>query len=253
MRNPKRLPLDARLLLAVAAALCVLYLTALAREARSEAVEFSVPEVCPTCPLVLGDLSLQLYQNGAPIADPGVTLTEQTNGREYTLDNLPDVAAGSGDRLHAAWEVDGVRYGYSWPLETRTPQALVFTSTVRPIPGQLRVAVGDTLPVPSVRVVGLSSDPTGSSVTFSMSQGSGPPKVNAQPAVVSDVDQAVGGSWEMTLKYNWSPTDTDTAENYRGWFVVTFPSATCGPGGASPCVSTYPADRSLRIQIISQP
>lgn len=196
--------------------------------------------------IVKGDLAMTLYQDGAPIADPGITVAEQANGRDYLIAGAPDAAAGSSTDYCLTWAYDGFNLAYCWPQATRTPQAVVWRADWRAIPDRLEMSAGDLAIPAQLRVRGLSSDPTGSAVTFSMRKASGGVAVvNAEAATIADIDletDPVTGeeTWTALLTYQWQDGDTDTAGDFRGWFVVTFP-------GALPF--TFPPSRNLVVRI----
>lgn len=196
--------------------------------------------------IVKADLGLTLYQDGEPIADPGITVAEQPNGLDYLIDGLPEASAGSVSTFALTWYYDGHGYNYAWPQATRTPQAVAWRADWRAIPERLEMGAGDLAVPVQLRVRGLSSNPTGSVVTFSMRKASGGSAVvAAETATIADIDletDPVTGeeTWTALLTYQWQDGDTDTAGDFRGWFVVTFP-------GALPF--TFPPSRNLVVRI----
>lgn len=199
-----------------------------------------------TAGIVKGDLAMTLYQNGAPIADPGITVTEQANARDYLIAGAPDAAAGSSTDFCLTWAFDGFFHAYCWPQATRTPQAVVWREDWKAIPERLEMSSGDLAIPAQLRVSGLASNPTGSEVTFSMRKSSGGAAVvDAEAATIADIDletDPVTGeqTWAALLTYQWQAGDTDVVGEYRGWFVVTFP-------GSLPL--TLPPSRSLQVRI----
>lgn len=196
--------------------------------------------------IVKGDLSMTLYQDGAPIADPGITVTEQPNGLDYLIDGLPEAAAGSVTVYALTWYFDGHGLNYSWPTITRTPQAVAWRADWRAIPDRLELGAGDLAIPVQLRVSGLAADPTGSAVAFTMRRSSGGAAVvDAESGAISDIDAEVDPvtgeeTWTALLTYSWQDGDTDAAGEYRGWFVVTFP-------GSLPL--TLPPSKSIQVRI----
>ncbi len=234
----------------IRAALVVVAFLFFAAALPAEEFEVRFDNACAGLPLAKIDLNLEWIQDGAVISEPsGVTLTVHTGDRTYTLSGLPDVAAGSGTRFSVTFQACGSVGVYAWPQQTRTPQSVVFRGTFRPRQAEIRR--GDTLPALSLEVTGLGSDPTGSTVTFSMAEDPEDlvPIVNAGPAVLSNIDQAADGSWNTTATYNWSASDTTQAGRFSAWFTITFPVADCGPAANEPCISTWPPDRNISVRI----
>jgi hypothetical protein len=224
-----------RLILAVA-------LATLAAPAVSE--QFTAPLAAPG--VVKADLDPVLYLNGAAIADPGWTLAEAANGRDYTFDDLPDVAAGAGDRYALCWSHLGDSACYLWPQETRTPQAVRWEQRFVPTPEVIRIGTGDTAIPVQLTITGLASDPTGSAVAFSMRRSSGGAAViDGAAATLADVDQVVDPvtaevTWTAEVVYDFTAEDTEVAGEYRSWFTLTFPL-----GG----VMTAPPTRDRKVSI----
>jgi len=190
------------------------------------------------------DLSAVLYQDSAPVAIPGgVAVVAHPNGRDYTWTGLPDVAAGIGTTYELTWDTPGGSvYQYRWPHETRTPQAVIWTSTFQVAIDPLQVGINDTLPTIQIDVLGLAADPTGAIATFSMRKPSFANKITNAPAtIVAIAFDVVTGTWTATAEYQWVAGDTDTNGLYDSWFTVNFVT-----GG----IMTWPPDRSLNVEIV---
>ena len=196
--------------------------------------------------IVKGDLSIQLYEDGAPVADPGITITEQPNGRDYEFAALPDPAPGSSTAYVLTWEYLGVPGSYAWPLGTRTPQAVEWRQVFRPSPSVWEMGVGDTAIPGQLEVEGLASDPTGSGVTFSMRKRvGGTVVVDEAAATLADVTEVIDpvtleSTWTAVVTYDFVPADTATAGEYRAWFTITY------PGGG---VMTAPPAKDIQVAI----
>ena len=81
--------------------------------------------------------------------------------------------------------------------------------------------VDDTLPDLQLDVTGLSSNPTGSTVKFSMwCGGSTTATVDAATAAISNIE-LVGTTYSATLIYDWIAADTATAGSCLGRFHLT--------------------------------
>lgn len=169
-------------------------------------------------------LTPQLYLNGTPTSDPGVVLTEMANGLDYRFTALPNVTAGSTDVYSWVWEYNDVGYSYTWPAQTRTPQAVINRVSYQVQTNPLEIAAGATLPSASVLVTGLSSDPTGGTATFTLSASSGTSVITAAAASLSDIDQDAAGAWEVTLTHDWTTVETGSLSGtYYGRFTLTLP------------------------------
>lgn len=174
--------------------------------------------------VVKGDLSVQLYEDGAPIADPGITLSGMANNLDYQFSDLPDVEAGETTIYSWVWEYNNVGYSYTWPAQTRTPQSVINRVSYQIQTNPLEIAAGATLPSASVRVTGLSSDPTGGSVTFTLTTSAGTAILTGVTASLSDIDQDTSGAWEVTLTHPWLTSETSTLSGvYYGRFTLTLP------------------------------
>ena len=191
--------------------------------------------------VVKADLSAQLYQDGAPIADPGVTLVAMANDLDYRLEDLPDAVAGESTVYSLVWEYNGVGYSYAWPAQTRTPQAVVNRVAVEISRNPLELAAGATLPSAAVAVRGLSSDPTGATATFDLTQ-DGVTILDGVAASLIDVDQAADGTWSFTASHDWLTAETAGLEgSYSGRFTVTF--------GSGAVIVAPPAPNSLQVVV----
>lgn len=177
--------------------------------------------------LVKADLTFQLYQGdlSTEVADPGVVLVEDTGTGWYQWTNLPDVATGD-DQYHFRWTY--VTTGYSgthtWPLETRTPQAIVNRLSYSVTQNPLELFAGATVPSISLTIKGLAADPTGATATFTLWTNMGTATLTAVAATVSDIDQLADGTWEAVVTHEWTTVETAALSGtYYGRFTVTLP------------------------------
>lgn len=203
--------------------------------------------------LVKADLALELRECTGPvdaladcptISDAAVTVTEAATGH-YLVAPLPDAVAGSLTSYVLLGTADSVPFQYVWPRGTITPQS---TSSVvsYSIPAITILAAGDTLPAVDVTVSGLSSDPTGATITFNLWAINGTLILDDVPATLVDSTAQVGGTWRATFRHNWTELETSglattKTENYYGRFTVTFAA-----GGV---MTIPPAPNSLQVRV----
>lgn len=202
-----------------------------------------------TSGLVKADLDLTLFRVAGDggtfdnIADPGITVTEDPAASGfYVIDELPDADADADYVWTLAFtDPDGRSFTYTWPARTRQPQSLVWAQTYQIVPSTATLSVGDTLPSLQMTVTGLSSDPTGASVAFSMFKQSGAIVIDSAAASLSNIssveDEDTGVvSWSCVLTYEWAADDIDTAGTFYGRFRITFAGGdilTAPPGRTS--------------------
>jgi hypothetical protein len=171
-----------------------------------------------------------------------------TSGLWYELAGLPDAAPGSGEAYALSFVRLGVPYAAEWPLVAQTvqPQAVSHQTGFVPTASQLELAAGDLLPFAEATVVGLTSDPTGATVTFTMRGSSGTAVIDAVAAELADATPYVGHDgetrWRALLRYRWASGDTDVADDYQYSFRITFP-------GSPPRPLTIPPPRSWPARI----
>lgn len=193
------------------------------------------------------DLSPVLYlceEGSACVSEPttSITLVAQPNGIHYRWENLPDVESGTGTYRAVVWDHDGVFGVYSWPNTTRTPQSLIAAVAHRVSISPLELAVGSTFPPIATTIHGLTSDPTGSTATFTMWSRSSTPLLDDVSATCDDVDAHTDGTWSLTCKHEWTALETaDPCLDCKGRFTVTL------PGGE--ILGSPPSPNELRIVI----
>jgi hypothetical protein len=204
--------------------------------------------------LVIGDLGeLTLADTSTspptPLSTAAVTLTAWgTSGLWYELAGLPDAAAGSGDSYALSFERLGAVYAAEWPLVAQSlqPQAVSHQVGFVPTAARLELAAGDLLPFAEATVVGLTSDPTGAAVTFTLLDSTGTAAIDAAAAELADATSYVGHDgatrWRALLRYRWATGDTDDAGDYTYSFRITFP-------GSPPRPLTIPPPRSWPARI----
>jgi hypothetical protein len=176
----------------------------------------------------------------ADIADPGITVTENGATGDYVFDALPDLAAGEDYIWTLTVESpNGEIWWYKWPRRTSTPQAIAWEFQYGVVAGSNVLAVGDTTPDLQVDVTGLSSDPTASTVTWSM-WCDGTLTIDGAAGAVSNIT-ATGSTFSATLTYDWVAANTATAGNCEGRFKVVF------AGGD---VASLPPGRTVPVTIL---
>lgn len=197
--------------------------------------------------LAKGDITFQLYQGGlsSPVADPGITLSESSElPGWYTWEDLPDVEAGATQYL-LLWEYATTGYGghYVWPLETRTPQAIINRVSFSVTQNPLDIGAGATIPSVSTLVTGLAADPTGGSATFTLwNAATNAVVLSAVPATLADIDQLADGTWEVSLTHDWLAAETSSLSgSYYGRFTLTL------PGGGVLIVPPAPGRLQVRV------
>lgn len=206
--------------------LCLALLSFVACPGASGAEETS-PFPLGASGLAKGEVTFQLYLGDltTEVADPGVVLVEDAGTGWYQWTDLPDVAAG-GDQYHFRWvyAVTGYSGTHTWPLETRTPQAIVNRVSVQVTQNPLEIAAGATVPSVSSTIRGLAADPTGGSVAFTLWSSAGVAVLSAVSATLSDIDQLSDGTWEATVTHDWTTVETAALDGvYYGRFTVTLP------------------------------
>lgn len=235
-------------------ALAVLALIALACPSAAEECEW-FPGIAGIVKADLDGLLLADTSTSPPtaLADPGITLTAWgAGGLRYELAALPDAAPGSGDSYLLTFEYLGVPYGCSWPFVAQSlqPQAVSHLIAFAPSARLLEMAVGDLLPFAEARVSGLTSDPTGAAITFSLVDSAGGAVIDAAVAELADAAPYAGFDqngnpatlWRALLRYRWAAGDTDLAGDYTYSFRITFP-------GSPPRPMTFPPPRSWPARI----
>jgi hypothetical protein len=204
--------------------------------------------------VTLGDLAdLQLYDltttPATALADPGVTLTALDTGIDYEIGGLPDAEPGTGE--HYALDVSylGTRFVCTWPTIAQTvqPQAVSFQIGFVPSARLLELAAGDLIPFAEGSAVGLTSDPTGAGVTFSLVDSAGVAVLDDVSAELASSDSYVGHDgatrWRALLRYRWTAEDADLEPgDYTYSFRITFP-------GSPPRPMTIPPPRSWPARI----
>lgn len=206
-----------------------------------------------TTGLVKGDLAdlTLLDTSTAPatvLADPGITVAPIASApRWYEIAVLPDAEPGSGDSYALAFRYAGIPYAVEWPeiVQTVQPQSVSHqVGYVRPRDPEL--AVGDLLPFAEATVAGLTSDPTGAAVTFTMVDSSGSVALNSVTGELADATAYLGTDgetrWRALLRYRWAAGDTDDAGDYTYSFRITFP-------GTPPRPLTIPPPRQWPLRI----
>lgn len=199
--------------------------------------------------LVKADFNLTLHECAEPVNDIGdclsipttaITVTEAADGH-YFIFNLPDAVAGSGTGYVLFGTADGVPFQYVWPRGTITPQT-TDANVSYSIPATAVLAAGDTLPTVSVIVSGLSSDPTGATITFNLWSINGTLTLDDVAAVLVDATAQANGTWRATFRHNWTALETSNLSgNYYGRFTVTFAA-----GGV---MTIPPAPNSLQVRV----
>lgn len=231
----------------------ILFLTAaasisLAAAALSWAEYTWIPAGVPG--LVKIDLGLELRECTSPVttlADcpsvsiASITVHEALPGH-YLITGMPDAPAGSGIGYSLLGSFSGTPFSYTWPRSTITPQSTSAVVSYR-IPATITLASGDTLPAVEVSVAGLTSDPTGATVTFNLwSVSTGTLILDDVAATIPDIDAQSDGTWTASLRHSWSSVETSTLSgDYYGRFVISFAA-----GGS---MTIPPAPNSLRVKV----
>lgn len=171
---------------------------------------------------VKADLAILWIVDGVETADPGITVAEIGTSGAYTIDGMPDAVAGATTRyMLSVQDPLGRWFEWRYPARTRTPQAIAWEFSYGVVAGTNELSVDDTLPDLQLDVTGLSSNPTGSTVKFSMwCGGSTTATVDAATAAISNIE-LVGTTYSATLIYDWIAADTATAGSCLGRFHLT--------------------------------
>lgn len=181
--------------------------------------------------LALADLSPQLLLDGDAVADPGMSLVncnadpECVNGtdRDYRIVGLPDLSAGDSGTYSLTFAHNGAGYTYYWPSRTQTPVSTVNRVSYQVTQNPLELFTGATQPSASLTISGLSADPTGSTVTFSMWTQSGTLALDGVSASVDGVEALSDGTYELTVTHDWLVAETADSGSYYARFTVTLP------------------------------
>jgi len=199
----------------------------------------------------LDDLTLLDTSTTTPtvLADPGITLTPIASAPLwYTFSALPDAEPGSGDSYALAFRHQGIPYSVEWPLVAQSlqPQAVSFQLGFMPIAGRLELGAGDLLPFAEANVSGLTSDPTGATVTFTLVDSAGAEVLDGVAAELASASSYLGTDgairWRALLRYRWAAGDTDDAGEYTYSFRIVFP-------GSPPRPLTIPPPRTWNARI----
>jgi hypothetical protein len=214
-----------RYTLAMRIAAAVLALAVLAAPAAAEKLELELS--APGLTKADLDLDLRLVSDCEPSACPAestaaIVVTELT-GNRYLFTGLPVVEAGDGDFYVLTFSDAGYRYHHAWPVSTITPTT---TSAVLayPIPKEIQVVAGTTLPVARLPVSGFSANPTGAAITFDLFDNTGAVVLDDVAAAVSGIVAQTDGTWRFELRHAWTSVETAALDgSYTGRFNVTLP------------------------------
>jgi hypothetical protein len=93
-----------------------------------------------------------------------------------------------------------------------------------PIPQEIQVVAGTTLPVARLPVSGFSANPSGSAVTFDLFDDTGAVVLDDVAAAVSGIVAQTDGTWRFELQHAWTALETTSLNGYyTGRFNVTLP------------------------------
>lgn len=194
--------------------------------------------------LVKANWSLEYLEDGVVTADPGITVTQIGSDGTYTIAGLPDHAAATDPlRTLIAVSPGGTICAAQWPgSPPRVGQVVEWRPTYSLDSGRT-IAVGDAAVDIALTVSGLSADPTGSVVEFSMwCRGTLVVDGAAGSIVGGSVTEATDGTWQAQLLFDTQPADVATAAKDC---IAKFQ---LDPGGSNQI--TLPPGNTLKIDIL---